>query len=364
MSSIFEFIKGRYSENSDVCLLPEDMVYCIYKHYVSELSDLELLNECIHGEIRNRITNGVFGDGTLVGEEGVEMGIKTKKIDIPLWFIERGYSVDLSMFVKSIKHGNLDLFMWLWNNHIDKIYDFDFLFGVAISNEREDIARLIYDYDRTKIKKRDINYMVVMSKFRSIEIIHKLNLGYCNVNAVNVAIINGDNRLAIWLLENRPEFINKDILSRNTMCIAVRENNFEMVKWLHQNRNEYKEIRKGIPNELPMDIASMNGNLEMLKWLNENRKEEGISVKALNLAKTTEVIEWLIKNTKLPITDEIFLDSIQRDDIERVKWLHFNLGPLMGSIPTYQIFIYGRVCSLAVINKKNEIYKWLIDNKK
>ena len=49
-----------------------------------------------------------------------------------------------------------------------------------------------------------------------------------------------------------------------------------------------------------MDLACSNGHLEIVKWLHENRNE-GPSMHALDLASQnnhSNIIEWLLENRK------------------------------------------------------------------
>ena len=72
---------------------------------------------------------------------------------------------------------------------------------------------------------------------------------------------------------------------------AVRQGRLDVVKWLHENRNE------GCTTDA-MDHAASNGYLDVVKSLHENRKE-GCTEWAMNWAAENGhfgVVHWLREN--------------------------------------------------------------------
>ncbi|EGG20879.1 hypothetical protein DFA_00744 [Cavenderia fasciculata] len=109
-------------------------------------------------------------------------------------------------------------------------------------------------------------------------------------NAINYACEHG--RLDIIEYFDQHCTLSNDVWTINALDRAAGySGNFEITKYLHENRTEGCSA-------LAMDNAAWRGDLEMVKWLHENRTE-GCSTEAMNLATSRgnlEVLKWLHHN--------------------------------------------------------------------
>ena len=79
--------------------------------------------------------------------------------------------------------------------------------------------------------------------------------------------------------------------SKKAMNWAAENGHLDVVKWLHENRQE------GC-TRMAMNNAAENGHLGMVKWLHNNR-EEGCTMYAMNWAAAAghlHVVNWLRDN--------------------------------------------------------------------
>ena len=141
----------------------------------------------------------------------------------------------------------------------------------------------------------------VMNNFTFVEMVrYRLNKSF--FNNFDITLINDDELyeiieeccvignidILIWLFENKKIYIKHNRLYLN---LASKYGHLEVVKWLHENRND------GCSSHA-MDHAASNGHIEVVKWLHENRTE-GCTIWAMDLASKNghiEVVKWLHEN--------------------------------------------------------------------
>jgi len=158
-----------------------------------------------------------------------------------------------------------------------------------IENYRNLIKTSEYHFDELVLlySKKEFN------NWHNLEIIksfYRLNISYnYSEKHLDYAASLGNLEVIKWLHENRQEGC-----TINAMNWAAYNGYIEVVKWLHENRKEGCTIKA-------MDYAAENGHLEVVKWLHENRKE-GCTIRAMDNAAYyghIEVVKWLNDNIKI-----------------------------------------------------------------
>ncbi|KAJ3399043.1 hypothetical protein HDV05_002096 [Chytridiales sp. JEL 0842] len=101
--------------------------------------------------------------------------------------------------------------------------------------------------------------------------------------------------------------MDDELFSEQEMDIAARDGHLDIVKFLHENRDE------GC-SSYAMDTAAMNDELEVLKFLHENR-DEGCTPDALSYSAASgylDVVKFLVEVRGEPCTREV-LDRAHAD---------------------------------------------------
>lgn len=209
-------------------------------------------------------------------------------VDACVWLYEKNFyktttpGLTEQLFTAAGEHANFELLVWL----SDKFQDDDkieFLQMKALAESlrfhHEQFAKWIVD-----------NYIVVKRNFSSnvaildivcrtenmhlLEWLHSKNIFRSSSSAMlNAAIVNNFDTMK-WLHNNRSEY-KEPICSVKTMEMAVENNNFDMVRWLYENRSEIRNPKREtfLPSYLYL-MAAESGNLEMLAWLYSKYKKD------------------------------------------------------------------------------------------
>ena len=142
----------------------------------------------------------------------------------------------------------------------------------------------------------------------SADLIHRLkyNLPVNPMNMTEEIVLDG----LIWLNEN------DGVFSSDVIDTAARKGCLNIIKWLHENRND------GCTTNA-MDYAATNGHIEIVKWLHENRTE-GCTTDAMDGAIVNgylEVVQWLYENRTEGYTERAIDFITRRGHLEIVNWL-------------------------------------------
>lgn len=143
---------------------------------------------------------------------------------------------------------------------------------------------------------------------------------------------------------------NKQDLSFSKTAIdnACLFGHFDVVKWLHKNRQE------GC-TRAAMDLACIDGHFKILKWLHKHRKE-GITAHAMNFASAGgnfEIVKWLHQNYEICCTDVAMIMAASSGHQDIVEFLISNRK---------QESCTTRTMAYAVESKKLYLVKLLCDN--
>ncbi|POM70923.1 Hypothetical protein PHPALM_12579 [Phytophthora palmivora] len=131
-----------------------------------------------------------------------------------------------------------------------------------------------------------MNIAAEKGHFEILQWLHTNRNEGCTTFALNIAASKGNLPMVQWLHQNRNEKCTKQ-----AMDDAAENGHLAVVEWLHRNRSE------GC-SEIAMDVSAANGHLDVLRFLHENRRE-GCTSAALTMAATRghlEVVKWLCTN--------------------------------------------------------------------
>ena len=140
------------------------------------------------------------------------------------------------------------------------------------------------------------------------------NQGFFFDNAMTWAVRKGHLEVVKWLHENRQEGCTID-----AMNWAAGRGHLDVMKWLHENRQE------GCTTGA-MDYAAEEGHLDVVKWLHENR-QEGCTTGAMDYAAEEghlDVVNWLHENRQEGCTTNAMDWAARNGHLDAVKWLHEN----------------------------------------
>ncbi|TMW58618.1 hypothetical protein Poli38472_010177 [Pythium oligandrum] len=126
--------------------------------------------------------------------------------------------------------------------------------------------------------------------------------------------LHGNVTLMRWLV---PHYKDQVVLSTLAIDGATRNGHLDMVKYLHEERNDGCTIDA-------VDIAANNGHLDVVKFLFEHRQEKG-SMEALNDAAANargEVLRYLLtKMPDIPVSDAV-TEAARKNDFDLIKLLY------------------------------------------
>jgi Ankyrin repeats (many copies) len=134
----------------------------------------------------------------------------------------------------------------------------------------------------------------------------------------------------------------------HSMDRAACHGYFEILKWLHANRQE------GCTTDA-MDHAAAHGHLEVVQWLHDNR-DEGCTTSAMDYAAAyghLEVVQWLHDNRQEGCTTDAMDHAAAHGHLEVLQWLHDNRNEGRTTRAMDRAATYGHL----------EIVKWLHDNR-
>lgn len=143
------------------------------------------------------------------------------------------------------------------------------------------------------------------------------------------------------ILKKIPNDENITLLTKMSLYMAAINGKIEVVKWLFENRHEFRE--SNFNNIIDDDIINHSacfGQLEILKWLNNNYGKYLYSYSAMYLA-------------------------AMNGHSEIVKWLHFNRSEYddHNIINNYDYY-YKTIINFSTITGNIELIKWIYENRK
>lgn len=208
----------------------------------------------------------------------------------------------------------------------------------------------------------------------SLEIVawlHKNRRSECSMDAMSRAGCMGNLEIVQFLHDNRDEGCYMNTLEKcaeyghfnvlkflleneywldvepETMELIAASGEFEIVKWVHENRSENFTARAVdgaaqngsldivqflLTNRSPrcttnaMDDAAARNHLNVIQWLHENRSE-GCTTRAVDEAAQNghfEIVQYLLTNRTEGCTAEAMDGAARGGHLEIVRWLHEN----------------------------------------
>jgi ankyrin repeat protein len=335
-----------------------------------QLTTLPILERLVHYTNANGVLNEFVASSKSLYNEATKridyramkykysLKIAIKYNDLPVirWLNKNGYNKgDFWLIDEAAKYGHLELIQYFHKNGVGctckAIYN-------ATMNDHLEVVKWLCENKKEKFIGHagyapDFIYWAVLNGyfgFIKIMYMHKLDtrrystiLLNSTINAMDWAAGIGHLEVVKWLHENRQEGCTK-----TAMDAAAWNGHLEVIKWLHENRKE------GCTKKA-MDYAAENGQLEVVKWLHENR-QEGCTTDAMDWAATRgflEVVKWLHQNRNEGCTTDAMNLAAENGYLEVVKWLHLNRKEGCTT----------KAMNMAARNGHLEVVKWLHQNR-
>jgi len=168
----------------------------------------------------------------------------------------------------------------------------------------------------------------------------------CISKILKIAIKKSNVETIEWLSK---QITNKKL--KNVMDDAVCHENLELVKILHE--------RGFNCTEKVIDLAAYKNNFEIIKWLHDNISNIGCTQKAMDIAASKgniEIIRYLHKEYELEITEKTINYAIVNNHFELSEYLYEkNKNYKVSQIVLYEICKLGYIEILQWIYKTIEI---------
>lgn len=206
-------------------------------------------------------------DKALTSDMAMHSAAKAGHLDILEWLYDNNADVDyVQPNTEAALNGHLNIVKWMievykFPNHIARSRWFSKALKSAITRGNWPMIHYLFEHQPKCFLKRGFDNAIKLGVLELVKYLHANGFESSRDPMVEAAE-HGHLNILQYLFDNIPDKGNSDTV----MDVAAQNNHLDIVKWLHENRNDGCSER-AIP------LAASNGHLNMVKWLDANRPE-------------------------------------------------------------------------------------------
>ncbi|EGG18351.1 hypothetical protein DFA_03845 [Cavenderia fasciculata] len=215
----------------------------------------------------------------------------------------------------------------------------------ASGNNHIDVVKFLYEHRSEGATSLAIHQAIESGHTEMVEYLVQVVKSECSSAAVRMAIEKGRLDILSLLHDYYPN--NSGVWTRSDMNLAAKLGHFEIVKFLHEHRQEGCTVKA-------LDNACKYGFMDIVKFLHEHR-QEGCTTKALNKASKKgfmDIVLFLHQHRTEGGTYKAMSDAAQYGHFEILKFLYNNRR---------QEVNVADAIELSCCNQRNEIPLFLLD---
>lgn len=251
--------------------------------------------------------------------------VATGNIALVKWIVSNTHpQIEEELIVEAVCSGELEMVRWLYTTFGFSVVSAD----VIVDGIKRIAARysdacfnhefIVWTLDHLTISNtgnlaKAFDVLCARGAFEDITRIQAISSGgRCSTAAMDMAAGNGRLDLVRWLHENR----NEGCTAR-AMDGAAESGFLDVAKWLHNFRHEGCTVHA-------MDSAAENGHLETIQWLHHNRSE-GCTTKAMDSAAANghlDILKWLHQHRDEGCSTDVMDSAAANGHLDTVKWIH------------------------------------------